>query len=53
MPSQALVIERAVPLADVTIYNVLFHILEFFLKFYLHDYLEIYVHAYGCHRSCL
>ena len=24
MPSQALVIEKAVPLADVTIYNVLF-----------------------------
>ena len=53
MPSQALVIERAVPLANVTIYHVLFHFLEFFLKFYLHDYLEIYVHAYGCHRSCL
>ena len=32
MPSQALVIERALPLADVTIYNVLFHILEFFFE---------------------
>jgi len=40
MPSQALVIEKAVPLADITIYNVLFHFLDIFFGnyFYLHDY---------------
>ena len=52
MPSQALVIEKAVLLADVTIYNVLFHFLEMFLKFYLHNYLAIYMHRVATDHAC-
>ena len=52
MPSQVLVIERAVPLADVTIYNALFHFLEMFLKFYLHNYLAIYMHWVATDHTC-
>ena len=52
MPLQALVIEKAVPLADVTIYNVLFHFLEIFLKFYLHNYLAIYMHRVATDHAC-